>query len=1215
MQWKATFWVLLVACTVVLLGRVASSIPAWQLNWSVGRRVISTKAGKLRGLIVKPNYAGAPRVDVFLGIPYAEPPRRFMPPKAPVPWNGVKLATKLSPVCPQNFPDISNKSEALKHMPEGRYHYLHRLYPYLRNQSEDCLYLNVYAPHVDITDAPEEPSESDSGHWSKIRDGSIEQPPNSPQSPYWQDPSFPNALPKEKQRQQESSEMSNKNPVIVFFHGESYDWNSGNPYDGTVLSSFGRVVVITFNFRLGIFGFLRTGVNAGAKANFGLWDQIAALEWIQENIKNFGGDPGNVTLLGHGTGAACINLLMTSTVAHQIKGLFQRVVLMSGSALTPWALVPDPISVTMQIANQVSCPVEEQRKEELADCLRTRSVEELLAAASRVMLPSFTTAFGPVVDGVLIQAPPRRSIQNYLDMLSRYDVMQGVVSAESYFMFDDTDIRYNKDELRCLSIYHINSSTICGELILYGMEERRRDKMVDSFIKSNYVMKSEEILAAVMVDYTNWKKMDVDRDSTRDTAMDIFTDSTYVAGQVEMANFHAAENPKSYFYVFAHQSKFGDYSTPNKFVFMQKFGCIHGEELPYLFGVPLEGPVGANHFQSNFTVPESFLSQMFMAFVTNFARTGDPNIPPRSLIDPQASRRLGGKPKTRSRLRSDRVIWPRYSLHSQRYMSLGVNESRPVAVVFLGRSSSLRHHLYPPRARFPPPLPPQLPPPILRHDHEVTPGEDERNLQSRFGSQRGHNRGGRNETVTAWVGGGTVTAWSLVVGAGLCILVLNACIFFGIYHQRDKIKTRARMLQKQCVLRAVNAGQDVESSDARELEMLCEKSQKELRKEAKQREKHKSQPNLSQTKATIHQADEKLTKSTPARLGQPTPTSSQHNITNSAEILIQPSAKQSRHYATVDGRRSSRRTQSERANNHGVGDGEDHEMVQEGSSLAASRYATSPRVQKRRKSQQYDYENVNKEYYDWIKKPDPEDPADIYVSKSTMTLQGAHILGPHSITVQNEENHTDSDLLASKELQKLNKKYNVCYPLHIWQLQAPPCQTQHQGPHLESVQGIPERNQNTLLTLCKWTHTRITRHPSQLLCINIKVQTTVAAAAGAIQELEHLLPKGLQVLPDTTPGSQRHSPSGSEQEESLKNKHPPTFKPPPPPRQFSDLPGPPQQPSILKRPRPEHLESLGTDSSVDSQNSVIFAGSKTYPHPGGTDFKGFSQSSSEEQAE
>jgi hypothetical protein len=63
-----------------------------------------------------------------------------------------------------------------------------------------------------------------------------------------------------------------------------------------------------------------------------------------------------------------------------------------------------------------------------------------------------------------------------------------------------------------------------------------------------------------------------------------------------------------------------------------------------------------------------------------------------------------------------------------------------------------------------------------------------------------------NDTAAASVGSGTATAWSLVIGAGFCLLVLNACIFFGIYYQRDKIKTRARLLQKHCVLRAVNAG-------------------------------------------------------------------------------------------------------------------------------------------------------------------------------------------------------------------------------------------------------------------------------------------------------------------------------------------------------------------------------------------------------------------------
>jgi carboxylesterase type B len=79
----------------------------------------------------------------------------------------------------------------------------------------------------------------------------------------------------------------------------------------------------SFSTSSSFLGFLRTGIEpdpGGAKANFGLWDQIAALEWIQDNVRQFGGDPGNVTLLGHGTGAACINLLMTSAVSHKIQG-------------------------------------------------------------------------------------------------------------------------------------------------------------------------------------------------------------------------------------------------------------------------------------------------------------------------------------------------------------------------------------------------------------------------------------------------------------------------------------------------------------------------------------------------------------------------------------------------------------------------------------------------------------------------------------------------------------------------------------------------------------------------------------------------------------------------------------------------------------------------------------------------------------------------------
>lgn len=104
-------------------------------------------------------------------------------------------------------------------MPKGRLEYLKRLLPFLHNQSEDCLYLNVFSPLHG-------------------------KPPNFTL----------HFLGLTLFRSLSAAVQEKKLPVLVFIHGESFEWNSGNPYDGSVLASYGDMIVVTLNYRLGILG-------------------------------------------------------------------------------------------------------------------------------------------------------------------------------------------------------------------------------------------------------------------------------------------------------------------------------------------------------------------------------------------------------------------------------------------------------------------------------------------------------------------------------------------------------------------------------------------------------------------------------------------------------------------------------------------------------------------------------------------------------------------------------------------------------------------------------------------------------------------------------------------------------------------------------------------------------------------------------------------------
>ena len=126
-------------------------------------------------------------------------------------------------------------------------------------------------------------------------------------------------------------------PVMVWIHGGAFTTGSGSMplYDGTRLASKG-VVVVTINYRLGALGFMAhpelTKEGGGSSGNYGIRDQIAALEWVRANIAEFGGNPGNVTIFGESAGAFSVNILAVSPPA---KGLFHRAIAQSGGSFAP----------------------------------------------------------------------------------------------------------------------------------------------------------------------------------------------------------------------------------------------------------------------------------------------------------------------------------------------------------------------------------------------------------------------------------------------------------------------------------------------------------------------------------------------------------------------------------------------------------------------------------------------------------------------------------------------------------------------------------------------------------------------------------------------------------------------------------------------------------------------------------------------------------------
>ncbi|KAK1788578.1 hypothetical protein P4O66_002655 [Electrophorus voltai] len=171
-------------------------------------------------------------------------------------------------------------------------------------------------------------------------------------------------------------------PVLVWIHGGGFSLGSASIFDGSVLSAYENVVVVLIQYRLGLLGFFSTG-DEHAPGNYGLLDQVAALQWVQENIHSFGGDSGSVTIFGESAGGISVSLLLLSPLS---AGLFHRAIAESGCALMQ-GIVKDPLPVAQQAANMSGCDTSSTKM--IAECARNWSTEHVLKFSTELMMLQF----------------------------------------------------------------------------------------------------------------------------------------------------------------------------------------------------------------------------------------------------------------------------------------------------------------------------------------------------------------------------------------------------------------------------------------------------------------------------------------------------------------------------------------------------------------------------------------------------------------------------------------------------------------------------------------------------------------------------------------------------------------------------------------------------------------------------------------------------------
>ena len=468
------------------------AVPAYEGKTPVYTGTVHLEKGDVQGVVLE---NGA--VELYAGIPYAQPPvgeLRWKEPQDALPWTGVLRADHFAPMCmqPTKLPIYDSLTRIV-----GFHDYKISLRDnYVAPVSEDGLYVNVWKPAGAVSGLP----------------------------------------------------------VLVYIHGGTLQ--TGQPwyadYAGTGLAREG-LVVVNLGYRLGVFGYLAdAGLAAesahGTTGNYGLLDQIKALEWVQQNVSAFGGDPGNVTLAGESAGAASVSALCTSPLA---KGLFRRVLLESSTV----AGTEPPHSFRSMTEALAS-------GQELKARHGVSTPEELRALSAKELVNEAYTQHHMTVDGYALTETPYESYQKGVH--NEEAVLHGYNAEESgpFILFAHGNLKNYEGKIR--TYFKAYADDV---LALYAPAT---DAEADSYWAQVY--------GAVFFNYPHYC---LDRLAARNGV------------------------PAWEYY----------FSKTNG-----RLGCWHSGELPYFYGnIPADSKL--------FDEGDRALSRTILGYVTNFARTGDPNGP------------------------------------------------------------------------------------------------------------------------------------------------------------------------------------------------------------------------------------------------------------------------------------------------------------------------------------------------------------------------------------------------------------------------------------------------------------------------------------------------------------------------------------------------------------------------------------------------------------